>query len=64
MEDLTPTSNNALGSTSSKSLDPGRKYVKQDPTNNNNFFSNFCGVRATKSVFQLERSPNIIEEKS
>jgi len=32
MEDSTPTGSKASGSGSSKSLDPGRKYVKQDGT--------------------------------
>lgn len=56
MEDSNPTGNTSgSGSASSKSLDPGRKYGKQDPTNRNNFFCNFCGVRTTGGVFRLKQ---------
>ena len=55
MEDSTSTGGKALGSGSSKSLDLGRKYGKQDPTNRNNFFCNFCGMRTTRGVFRLKQ---------
>jgi len=55
MEDPTSTGGNASGSSSSKSLNPGRKYRNQDPTNRNNFFCNFCGVRATGGVFRIKQ---------
>jgi len=49
-----PTGNTS-GSTSSKSLNPGRKYGKQDATNTENFFCNFYRVKTTRGVFQLKQ---------
>jgi len=57
MEDSTPSGGKVSGSGSSKSLDPGRKYGTQDPTNRNDFFCNFCGVRITGGVFRLKQHP-------
>ena len=51
MED---TSGTPTGSVSSRPLDPGRKYGRQDETNKNNFYCNFCGVRTLGGVFRLK----------
>ena len=52
MED---TSSTPTGSVSSKHLDLGRKYRRQDKTNKNNFYCNFCGVRTTGRVFRIKQ---------
>jgi len=48
-------SDNALGSVSSKSLDPQRNYGTQDQNNKNNFYYNFCGVRANRKIYRLKQ---------
>ena len=54
MGDSTP-SGSANPSVSSKSLDPARKYGKQDPSNRNNWFCDFGGVRTAGGVFRLKQ---------
>jgi len=52
MEDFNPSDNPSV---STKSLDPARKYEKQDGNNKNNWYCDFCGVRTTGGVFQLKQ---------
>ena len=52
MEDSNPSGNPLV---STKSLDPARKYGMQYGNNRNNWYCDFCGMRAMGGVFRLKQ---------